>query len=86
MIHQRAQRNSGSRHRQRQGHRAAHAEAIHRRRGERPYQAVNEQVDADRKGYRRARPMKLSLERHDQHARGRPHAGGDHDYDQRSGQ
>ena len=36
IIHQRAQRDTGGRHRQRQGHCAAHTEAIHRRRGEGP--------------------------------------------------
>ena len=85
MIHQRGQREACGRHRQRRGYRAAHAEAIHRRRGERPDQAVDQQVDTDREGYRGTRPVELIFERHDQHARGRPHASSDHDYDKGQG-
>ena len=74
--------------RQRIDHRAAYADALHDRRGERPDAAVEDEVDRDRKPDGGARPAELVLQRHHQdagrgaHARaGQHHQAGDADDD-----
>ncbi len=59
---------------ERREHHAAHADARHQRAGERPGQSIQEDVDRERGGRRRAEPAELALEREHQHGGHGPHS------------
>ena len=84
-VHDRGQQRAGRDRDQRaQGHRAQ-AEAVHERRGKRPGEAEQDEVDRDRDRDDRAVPTKFVLQRHDQHAWRGAKAGRAHQRDERDG-
>jgi hypothetical protein len=74
--HLRGQAGADGDQHQRDDHHPAHPEALDHRRREWRTQAVHEKVDGGGAADQCPRPAELLLQRHDQHTRRRPEAGG----------